>query len=475
MRCPSCGTLDTQVKDSRPTEDSAAIRRRRVCLTCNFRFTTFERVQLRELVVIKRNGRRVPFDRDKLMRSLSIALRKRPVEPERVEQMVSKIVRELESLGESEITSETIGEAVMEHLRKLDDVAYVRFASVYRNFREPKDFEQALAELSGEDEPKPSRPSRRSRAKMSDAAPAQPTPRPPIPRSIDERFMQLALALGRRGLGRTWPNPAVGAVIVKDGVILGRGWTQPGGRPHAETEALKRAGKAAKGATLYVTLEPCSHQGKTPPCADAIIRAGIARVVSALEDPNPEVAGQGYAQAARARHRGRHRPGRRRGGASHAGHIRRMREGRPQVLLKLAVSADGKAGLRRPQARRASPARRRATRVHQMRARSRRHPGRHRHGAVRRSASDLPAAGHDRAVAGARRARRQAARAAGDLGRRHRARDADLGVRRAGRVAGGRGHFAGRRASRCSASTARTAGSISRRCSRCWPGAASPG
>ena len=155
MRCPNCGCLDTQVKDSRPTEDSAAIRRRRVCLACNFRFTTFERVQLRELIVIKRNGRRVPFDRDKLMRSVQIALRKRPVEPERVEQMVSKIVRELESLGESEVTSETIGEMVMEHLRALDDVAYVRFASVYRNFREPKDFEQALAELSGEDEAKP--------------------------------------------------------------------------------------------------------------------------------------------------------------------------------------------------------------------------------------------------------------------------------------------------------------------------------
>ena len=110
MRCPSCGSLDTQVKDSRPTEDSAAIRRRRVCLACNFRFTTFERVQLRELTVIKRNGRRVPFDRDKLLRSIQIALRKRKVEPERVEQMVSKIVRELESLGESEISSETIGE-----------------------------------------------------------------------------------------------------------------------------------------------------------------------------------------------------------------------------------------------------------------------------------------------------------------------------------------------------------------------------
>jgi transcriptional repressor NrdR len=151
MRCPSCGSLDTQVKDSRPTEDSAAIRRRRVCLTCNFRFTTFERVQLRELVVIKRNGRRVPFDRDKLMRSIQIALRKRQVDPERVELFVSRIVRELESLGESEITSDTIGENVMQHLRELDDVAYVRFASVYRNFRELKDFESALAELSEEE------------------------------------------------------------------------------------------------------------------------------------------------------------------------------------------------------------------------------------------------------------------------------------------------------------------------------------
>ena len=161
MRCPSCASLDTQVKDSRPTEDSAAIRRRRVCLTCNFRFTTFERVQLRELTVIKRAGRRVPFDRDKLLRSLQIALRKRPVEPEKIEQMVSKIVRELESQGESEVSSETIGEMVMEHLRALDDVAYVRFASVYRNFREPKDFETAIAELSGEDEPRPAATSRK--------------------------------------------------------------------------------------------------------------------------------------------------------------------------------------------------------------------------------------------------------------------------------------------------------------------------
>src|SRR6185503_1062836 len=132
MRCPSCGSLDTQVKDSRPTEDSAAIRRRRVCLSCHFRFTTFERVQLRELTVIKRNGRRVPFDRDKLARSLQIALRKRPVEAERVERVINSIVRQLESSGESEIPSEQVGALAMEALAELDQVAYVRFASVYR-------------------------------------------------------------------------------------------------------------------------------------------------------------------------------------------------------------------------------------------------------------------------------------------------------------------------------------------------------
>jgi diaminohydroxyphosphoribosylaminopyrimidine deaminase/5-amino-6-(5-phosphoribosylamino)uracil reductase len=167
----------------------------------------------------------------------------------------------------------------------------------------------------------------------------------PQPVSDDDRYMQLALALGRRNLGRTWPNPAVGALIVKDGIILGRGWTQQGGRPHAEVEALRRAKKTAQGATMYVTLEPCSHVGKTPPCADAIIRAGIARVVSALEDPNPEVAGQGHERL------------RAKGVAVdiglcadearrvHAGHITRVAQGRPHVMLKLAISADGKAGL----------------------------------------------------------------------------------------------------------------------------------
>ncbi len=149
MRCPYCAGLDTQVKDSRPTDDSSAIRRRRICPDCGGRFTTFERVQLRELVVAKRSGRRVPFDRDKLQRSVEVALRKRPVDPERVERMINGIVRQLESLGDGEVTSETIGELVMEGLKTLDDVAYVRFASVYKNFREARDFEELLGSLAG--------------------------------------------------------------------------------------------------------------------------------------------------------------------------------------------------------------------------------------------------------------------------------------------------------------------------------------
>ncbi len=152
MRCPYCQSEDTQVKDSRPAEDGAAIRRRRACPDCGGRFTTFERVQLRDLVVIKRTGRKVPFDRDKLHRSFDIALRKRNVDPDRVERAVTGIVRQLESSGESEVSTDQIGLLVMEALKSLDDVAYVRFASVYRNFREPKDFQDVLGELKGEPE-----------------------------------------------------------------------------------------------------------------------------------------------------------------------------------------------------------------------------------------------------------------------------------------------------------------------------------
>lgn len=151
MRCPFCGHAESQVKDSRPSEDGAAIRRRRLCPECEGRFTTFERVQLRELTIVKRAGRRTPFDRDKLARSISIALRKRPIDPERVERMISAIVRQLESMGETELPSSAVGELVMKQLKQLDDVAYVRYASVYRDFRETEDFARFLgAEGLGE-------------------------------------------------------------------------------------------------------------------------------------------------------------------------------------------------------------------------------------------------------------------------------------------------------------------------------------
>ena len=151
MRCPFCGHDDTQVKDSRPTEDGSSIRRRRFCPACGSRFTTFERVQLRELTVVKKGGVKQPFDRDKIMRSITLALRKRPVEPDRIDRIVNGIVRRLESLGESEIPSQVVGEMVMDALASLDPVAYVRFASVYKNFREAKDFEDFVGRLGYSD------------------------------------------------------------------------------------------------------------------------------------------------------------------------------------------------------------------------------------------------------------------------------------------------------------------------------------
>jgi diaminohydroxyphosphoribosylaminopyrimidine deaminase / 5-amino-6-(5-phosphoribosylamino)uracil reductase len=196
---------------------------------------------------------------------------------------------------------------------------------------------------------------------------------PRVDPAEDARFMHMALALGRRGLGRTWPNPSVGAVVVRPGpggpIVVGRGWTQPGGRPHAEIEALGRAGSASRGATVYTSLEPCSHHGKTPPCADAIATAGVARVVSALEDPNPEVGGAGHARLRAAGVAVEIGLGAQEARRVHAGHIRRVAEGRPHVLLKIAVSADGKAGLadRRPAAITGEEAR---GRVHMLRAAS---------------------------------------------------------------------------------------------------------
>lgn len=151
MKCPFCGHADTQVKDSRPSDDGVTIRRRRFCPECNSRFTTFERVQLRELTVLKKNGERRMFDRDKLMRSLNIALRKRPVTPEQTEQLATRITQKLESIGENEIPTAMIGKIIMEELKKIDSVAYIRFASVYRDFTEAKDFEDIVEELGSKE------------------------------------------------------------------------------------------------------------------------------------------------------------------------------------------------------------------------------------------------------------------------------------------------------------------------------------
>lgn len=185
----------------------------------------------------------------------------------------------------------------------------------------------------------------------------------------DVRYMRAALNLGERELGRTWPNPAVGALVVREGVVVGRGWTKQGGRPHAERVALAEAGEAARGATLYVSLEPCSHHGRTPPCADAIIEAGIARVVSALEDPNPLVGGQGYARMRNAGIEVRENVLRAEAVRSHAGHLSLILRKRPHVTLKLAISSNGKTGMAGP---RPAPVTGEAARdiVHMMRARS---------------------------------------------------------------------------------------------------------
>ncbi len=327
MRCPFCGNGDTQVKDSRPTEDSAAIRRRRVCPQCGQRFTTFERVQLRELTVLKRSGRRTPFDRDKLLRSVQVALRKRPVDPERIDRMVSGIVRRLESQGDEEVNSEIIGELVMEGLKQLDDVAYVRFASVYRNFRDPKDFEDVLGELG------------RRRATQRHGMNAPQFSNAVVPgtlQDIDARFMAAALSYGRRHLGQTAPNPSVATIVVNTSgdqpVVISRGVTAKGGRPHAETQALKIAGEAAKGSTIYVTLEPCAHQSKTPPCAAALVAAKPARVVMTIEDPNPLTRSKGVQMLREAGIEAVIGVGADEATVDHAGHIRRVSDGRPHII-----------------------------------------------------------------------------------------------------------------------------------------------
>jgi transcriptional repressor NrdR len=256
MRCPFCNHEDTQVKDSRPSEDGSSIRRRRYCPSCESRFTTFERVQLRELTVLKSNGEKRVFDREKIAKSMAIALRKRPVEAEQVEMAINRIVQKLESEGESDIATKHIGSLVMSELKN----------------SMPSPISATPASTAISPTPRISRPSSKNSSMQHDA-----------------QFLAHAARMAARGLGRTAPNPSVGCVLVKkNNEVIAAARTGDGGRPHAEAIALASAGTAAaRGATAYVTLEPCAHHGVTPPCAQALIDAGIARVVIAANGPRP--------------------------------------------------------------------------------------------------------------------------------------------------------------------------------------------
>ena len=240
--------------------------------------------------------------------------------------MINGIVRQLESQGDADIPTDRIGELVMEGLKALDDVAYVRFASVYRNFREARDFQSIVGELESTPAGEPER---------HEAPPAMSGPG-----DDDARWMDAALALGRRGLGFTAPNPSVGALIVKDGVVVGRGVTSRAAARMPNGARSPKPGEAARGATLYVTLEPCSHHGVTPPCAEAVIEAGVARVVSAIEDPTRGSPGAATGCCARPASRSSSGSARRRRGATIAA-ISARDAGRPMVTLKIARTADG--------------------------------------------------------------------------------------------------------------------------------------
>ena len=279
MHCPFCNFEDTKVTDSRLAGEGRQVRRRRECLSCGERFTTFESPELVMPYVVKRDDRREPFDVNKLRNGFLNALQKRPVQREDIERSIEHIEHHLQTLGEREVSSRLIGDLVMEELRRLDEVAYVRFASVYRSFQDVTEFQQEIERLAAcracseprADVAAASRRRRRRsnehRARMADA--------------IDYEHMARALQLAANGLYDTAPNPTVGCVLVNDARVVGTGWTAPAGGPHAEIVALKAAGAAARGATAYVTLEPCCHTGRTGPCTKALLEAGVARVVFA--------------------------------------------------------------------------------------------------------------------------------------------------------------------------------------------------
>ena len=295
MKCPFCHETENRVIDSRLSKDSNMIRRRRECGRCSRRFTTYERVEEMMPLVVKKDGRRESYDRMKIINGLKRACEKRPVSINTIEAIADRIERTLQERGEKEILSSVIGETLMRELHDTDPVAYVRFASVYRSFKDINEFMVELEELLKERKGMPLiKPPRRARRGNSIFV------RRHAGAHQDLRYIRRACRLARKAAGRTSPNPMVGAVLVRAGQVVGAGFHQFAGGDHAEIIALKRAGAKARGATLYITLEPCSHHGRTPPCTRALIGAGIKEVVCGTRDPNPLVAGRGFRKLRRA-------------------------------------------------------------------------------------------------------------------------------------------------------------------------------
>ena len=295
MHCPFCAHDDTKVNDSRLAAEGAQIRRRRECLACGERFTTFETAELVMPLVVKNDQRRVPFDENKLRGGLHKALEKRPVSRESVEEAVGHITRKLRSLGEREVTSRQIGEIVMEELHKLDEVAYVRYASVYRHFQDVEAFREEVDRLRHRRGKMPSEdqlsllPGRRCAEETGQGAQVNsaPSTKPRCAAHWSSRNAACTARIRIRASARCWRATRKSSA---------RAGTNAPAKPHAEPIAIRAAGDRARGATAYVTLEPCSHHGRTPPCVDVLLAAGVRRVVYAVGDPNPRVNGAGAAR-----------------------------------------------------------------------------------------------------------------------------------------------------------------------------------
>jgi diaminohydroxyphosphoribosylaminopyrimidine deaminase / 5-amino-6-(5-phosphoribosylamino)uracil reductase len=303
--------------DSRIIRDGQEIRRRRSCDECAYRFTTFEKAEGTHPMVIKKDGRREPWDSEKIVIGISKACDKRPVSVKQTRQLAEDIERTIGALGLDEVPSKEIGEYIMKALKPIDEVAYVRFASVYKSF---KDIDEFVDELSS--------------GESTDSISKKMSPQT----DNDSDFMQIALDLARKS--RPSPNPRVGAVVVHDGHIVGTGHHLSPGAPHAEEVALNEAGEAARNATLFVTLEPCCHQGRRGPCTQLIRNAGIRRVVVGMRDPDIRVNGEGLREleqfstvtAGVLEENCRELL---------EGYIHHRQTGRPLVRLKAAITLDG--------------------------------------------------------------------------------------------------------------------------------------